>query len=102
MKKLLGLTSLLIIAGIASPCFADSFTEGKAAYAEKNYTEAITLFTKACEQGNAKACFNLGSMYENGEGTAQNKYQASTLYAQACRAKESLACSNMGLRYDTP
>ncbi|MCX6062131.1 MAG: hypothetical protein NT103_07790 [Campylobacterales bacterium] len=102
MKKILSLASLLMIAGITTACYADALNEGNTALEQKKYSDAITSFTKACDGGNAKGCFQLGAMYENGEGVAQNKYKASTLYAQACRAKEMLGCSNMSLKYDTP
>ncbi len=102
MKKILSLASLLMIAGITITCYADALSEGNKALEQKNYSDAITSFTKACDNGNGKGCFNLGAMYENGEGVAQNKYKASTFYAQACRAKEILGCSNMSLKYDTP
>jgi len=102
MKKIFGLASLLMVAGITTTSFADALSEGKIALEQKKYSDAITLFTKACDEGNAKGCLNLGSMYEYGEGIAQNKYKASSLYAQACRAHEALGCSNMALTYDTP
>jgi len=94
--------SLLTVAGVITSCFADSYQDGQKAFSEKNYADAITYFTKSCESGNAKGCFSLGNMYENGEGTAQNKYQAVALYTQACRSGEPLGCGNMALRYDTP
>ena len=33
---------------------------------------AVKLYTKAAEQGDANAQFNLGQMYKLGEGTQQN------------------------------
>lgn len=103
MKKILGLTSLLIIAGVTTSCFADAYDEGKTAYEQNRYFDAVASFTKACESGNAKACLKLGSMYEKGEGIAQNKYLASILYTKACRAHEALGCSSMAaVTYDTP
>ena len=98
MKKVVG----LMIAGVATACFADALSEGKAALEQKRYLDALSAFTQSCESGNATGCLNLGSMYENGVGTAQNKYKASMFYAQACRAKEPLGCANMALSYDTP
>lgn len=102
MKKVMGLALLMMAAGAATTCFSDVFDDGKRAYEKKSYIEASEAFKKVCDGGNAKGCYMLGSMYENGEGVAQNKYQASTLYAQACRSKEALGCSSMSLTYDTP
>lgn len=98
MKKIVG----LVIAGVATVCFADALEEGKTALEQKRYADAVAAFTKSCDSGNGAGCLNLGHMYENAEGVAQNKYKASTLYAQACRTKEALGCSNMALSYDTP
>jgi TPR repeat protein len=98
MKKIVG----LMIVGVATVCFADALSEGKAALEQKRYADALSAFTQSCESGNGAGCLNLGAMYENGVGTPQNKYKASTLYAQACRAKEALGCANMALSYDTP
>ena len=98
MKKSLG----IVLVGIATVCFADALNDGKEALDQKRYSDALSAFTQSCESGNAEGCLNLGSMYENGVGTAQNKHKASTLYAQACRAKEALGCANMALSYDAP
>ena len=43
---------------------------GLAAYAEQDYAQAITLFTEAADKGDAKAQYNLGTMYEAGEGVS--------------------------------
>ena len=98
MKKSIG----LVIAAVVSVCFADTLDEGKIALEQKRYFDAVEAFTKACESGNGTGCYNLGVMYEKGEGIAQNKYKASTLYTQACRADVGLGCSSMALSYDTP
>jgi uncharacterized protein len=103
MKKILSLASLLMVTGVATSCFADTYDEGKTAYEQKRYSDALTSYSKACESGNTKACLNLGSMYEKGEGLPQNKHQASILYTKACRAHEALGCSSMAaLSYDNP
>ena len=102
MKKVAGIVSLLMVAGVISSCFADTYQEGKTALAQHNYSKAMEAFTKACDSGNFKGCFQLGALYENGEGVGKNTYTAATLYTQACRGGEPLGCSNMGLKYDTP
>jgi TPR repeat protein len=102
MKKILSAVTLLMAVGIGSACSADAYQEAKVALNNKNYSEAVTMFAKACDNGSAKGCFDLGTLYENGIGVAQNKYQAAALYTQACRGGEASGCSNMGLKYDTP
>jgi TPR repeat protein len=40
-------------------------------FAQPNYTEAAKWFTMAANQGYAKAQYNLGTLYENGEGVGR-------------------------------
>jgi uncharacterized protein len=42
----------------------------------QDYNEAVKWYRKAAEQGNAPAQSNLGFMYENGHGVAQDFVQA--------------------------
>ena len=42
----------------------------------QDYKEAVKWYTKAAEQGDAGAQFNLGSMYRNGQGVPQNYKEA--------------------------
>jgi len=102
MKKVVKIVSSLMVVGIISSCYADSYTDGKKALEAKMYSKSVEAFTKACSENNFKGCYELGKMYENGTGVAQNKYEAGTLYAQACRGGEALGCSNMALSYDAP
>ena len=50
----------------------------------KNYTDALTLYHRACMGGSVAGCMNLGEMYEKGKGVARNKEVALEFYAQAC------------------
>lgn len=101
MQTLRSITLALIVVG-ATTCLADTYQEGKTALEHKNYAQANAFFSKACDSGDAKGCFDLGKIYENGIGIAGNKYKAAALYAQACRGGMSLGCSSMALTYDTP
>jgi len=55
--------------------------------------EASSLFTRACEAGNAAACANLGSLYERGRGVPADLTRAAAAYAKACKAGVGSACS---------
>lgn len=92
---------MAVLGGITS-CFADAYQDGENALKNNVYSDAAVLFEKACDSGNAKGCFQLGALYEQGAGVVQNKYKAVTLYAQACNGGESHGCSNMAMTYDTP
>ena len=99
MKKILTYVALMAIGSFAC---ADGLGEGQTALEYRDYAKAAEAFARSCDGGNAKGCFELGRLYENGDGMAQNKYRASSLYAQACRGGEPLGCSSLGVRFDTP
>ncbi|WP_231577635.1 tetratricopeptide repeat protein, partial [Treponema phagedenis] len=56
-------------------------------------------YTKAAEQGFAWAQNNLGSMYDNGEGTAVDKNQAFYWYTKAAEQGVAEAQYNLGRMY---
>ncbi|MCX6073846.1 MAG: tetratricopeptide repeat protein [Campylobacterales bacterium] len=95
-------TVIVPIMVVVSSCFADAYQDGQKALENKISSEAAALFEKACDSGNAKGCFELGLLYEKGDGVVQNKYKAVSLYTQACRGGEAYGCSNISLMYDTP
>ena len=61
--------------------------------------KAVQFFTKACNGGDMKGCGALGSMYNEGKGTPQNKDKAAQLLTKACNANDALACNNLGVMY---
>ena len=60
--KIIGVL-LTAVALLATSAWA-GIDEGLAAYQRKNYREALQQFRPLAEQGNAKAQFALGVMYE--------------------------------------
>ena len=48
-----------------------------------NYKKAIEWYEKAAEQGDAEAQYNLGVMYENGQGVDVNYKKAIEWYEKA-------------------
>ena len=93
---------LYMVVGILTACLADTYQDGKNSLKNQFYTKAVVLFEQACNEGNAKGCFELGALYEKGNGVGQNKYQAVSLYTQACGGGDTYGCSNMAMMYDTP
>ena len=71
---------LIII--VPSPTLADS---AKEAYRSGDYATAFQEWTKAAEAGDADAQFNLGYMYENGQGVHQDLFAAIKWYELAAR-----------------
>ena len=77
MKKLL----FLCLATLVALCsFAqkgqEEFEKGMSFYQEENYTEAVSWYKKAAEQGHPGAQYGLGVCYYNGDGVSQDYEQA--------------------------
>jgi TPR repeat protein len=65
---------------------------------------AVGPYQEACDAGIAKACTNLGFMYENGKGVPVDLEAAARLYrlgcnTRACGAPNILGCVNLGRSY---
>jgi hypothetical protein len=65
----------------------------------RDKVKAVLFLDKACNMGEAPACFNLGAMYDKGEGVAINKQRAMQLYQNACSKGDGSGCFNIGTMY---
>jgi TPR repeat protein len=75
MKKIL---LLLLFLGIILHLNASSFKEDK----------------KACNDGIAEGCYNLGLMYAAGQGVRQDYSKAKELFGKACDGEYEDGCKN--------
>ena len=66
------LTFLFLLVG-SSVVFGDDFQDGVDAYQKKDHKEAVKWYRLAAEQWIAQAQFNLGVMYDKGQGVPQDK-----------------------------
>ena len=57
---------------------------------KENYEKAFTPYKKEAEQGNAEAQFFLAYMYDDGEGTEQDKQKAFYWYTKAAEQGNAL------------
>ena len=64
----------------------------KAEGVKKDYSKAIELYKKSCDNGYSRGCFNLGYMYEKAQGVNQDKTKAKELYKIACEGKIEFGC----------
>ena len=60
---------------------------------------AARSFERACENGSADGCSNLGALYEAGVGVRASSSAAADLYERACAGGAALGCSNLGALY---
>lgn len=51
--------------------------QGKEAYAKADFSKAIELYQKACDDGNMEGCVELGKMYKVGNGIAWSDARSS-------------------------
>jgi len=68
---------------------------------DKNYTEALTWFTRAADTGDAAARHNIGDMYLNGRGVSQDYEKAFYWLKAAAEQNLPIAQNKLGRLYET-
>ena len=91
---------LLAAAASATPVAAQGYGTAVAAYERGDYPTALRLFRTLADQGNASAQYDLGSMYENGEGVEQDYAEAAKWYRRAAKQGHKLAQLHLGYHYE--
>ena len=90
---------LLLTLLITFNSFADELSDAFDAYERGDYSTAFDLYEKLANQGNAKAQFNLGYMYDIGQGLPQDYKQAVHWYTKAAEQGYAKAQHNLGILY---
>jgi hypothetical protein len=75
------------------------YDQGKSAYDHKQYAQARTFFTQACDSGEMRACNYLGYLYAQGLGGARDDQKARTIYQSACDQGNLSSCASLGSLY---
>ena len=96
MKKMI----LLIALAISMPVFAQSGDAALEAAQKGDYATALSIWRPLAEQGNAAAQFNLGLMYEKGDGVEKDEQEAARWYYKAALQGHVGAQLNLGTLYD--
>ena len=91
-----GLAALALL--MASPARA-GFEEGVAAYNRGDFASAMAQFKPLAVQGDPRAQFNVGLMYEDGRGVVQNYREALQWYKIAAQQGNARAQNNIGFLY---
>ena len=84
-----------------SGALAGPFEDGFTAYERGDYAAAFKLWKPLADQGNALAQFNLGVMYDEGQGVPQDDAEAVKWYRKAADQGNALAQFNLGVMYGT-
>jgi uncharacterized protein len=82
-----------------APIMLDQQEAGLAAYQRGDFAAALQLFQPLAEDGDASAQCNLGVMYEQGRGVAQNYREAMRWFRLAALQGDASAQSNLGVMY---
>ncbi len=97
--RMLVVFAAVFLAGAVANAACD-FDRGMAAYKRKDYSQALRYWKQCAEEGNAVAQYNLGVMYENGEGVPQDYAEAVKWYRKAAEQGYASAQYNLGVMYD--
>jgi TPR repeat protein len=73
--------------------------DAEKAYNSGDFHTAYRVYKPLAEQGNARAQFNIGMMYESGRGVPQNYAEMMKWYRKAAEQGHALAQFNLGLQY---
>ena len=102
MKKLaltICLTLTVLLGSLVTGCGAD-FDKGLAAAKSGDFATALREWEPLAEQGHADAQFNLGVMYNTGDGVPQDYKTAVKWYTLAAEQGHADAQINLGVMYD--
>ena len=92
------LTLTILLGSIGGSASAD-LQKGYAAYKSGDYATALREWKPLAEQGNAAAQYNLGVMYDKGQGVPQDYKTALKWYRLAAEQGDVYAQTNLGSMY---
>src|SRR5512141_173300 len=99
MRRTAAAVILIISLFMAVPVIAGQFENATKAYERGDYKTAYRLFKPLAEQGNADAQYNLGIMYDHGQGVPQAYTKAVRWYRKAAEKGLAQAQFNLGWAY---
>jgi uncharacterized protein len=91
--------ALMLAVGFAGSVAAGPFEEIDAAYMKGDYATALRLMRPLAEQGNVSAQYNLGFMFDNGQGVPQDHATAVSWYRKAAEQGHAAAQNNLGVKF---
>ena len=99
MRSLIKMLLLMVMVGVGHVAIAGDLEDGVAAAQKGDFSTALRLWTPLAERGNADAQYNLGDMYFEGQGVAQDYNTAVKWYTLAAEQGYASAQYNLGLMY---
>ncbi|MBT6406206.1 MAG: sel1 repeat family protein [Rhodospirillaceae bacterium] len=83
----------------ATPVESDDYGAGLSAAANKDWQKAFNIWMPLAEQGNARAEYWIGNMYEHGYAVPQNNAKAIYWYTRAAKQSDAGARGKLGTMY---
>ena len=99
MKKTLIILVFLFSTSISSLVCGADFQKGLDAAIKGDYATALEEWIPLAKQGDSESQYNLGVMYENGQGVSQDDQEAVKWYQSAAEQDHPQAQYNLGLMY---
>lgn len=72
--------------------------QGYIALGKSDTDKALEAFTTGCEGGGAASCFELGKLYDQGNGVEKDFAKATEFFFLACKAEHRKACTSLSIR----
>jgi TPR repeat protein len=76
------------------------YAAGSGRLVRRDDRRAHPLYLRACDLGDARGCYNVGLMADEGRGGARDIPRAAAKYDEACDMGSSTACTNLGFLYE--
>ena len=92
--------AFLLLLTISSVMFHDDFQDGWSSYVKKDFKTAHKLWLPLAKEGNARAQFFMGYMYDLGFGVKEDDQEAVKWYRLAAEQGVAQAQCNLGMMYD--
>jgi hypothetical protein len=99
-----GLLGALLLAPLVMPApraQASALDDGNAAFDAGRYADAFRLWAAAAKDGNATAAFDIGLLYDLGDGVPESASTAFQFYRKAGEAGLASGQFNVGVMYDS-
>ena len=87
---------MIFISLLAACALAGDFEDGLKAYADSNFTEALSKFEAGCAANDARSCAKAGAIYQLGKTDVPDSNKALEFYNKACQGGEKEGCSAAG------
>jgi TPR repeat protein len=89
----------ILMLSVAAATAADSLEDAATAYRKADYATALRIYRSMADQGLAIAQFNVGLIYDNGQGVSKDEVQAMKWYRLAADQGGSDAQYQLGHLY---